>query len=226
MPFGISNRSELYCVGLINGPVIKYSQAEGGQLDRSEVGVGYLRSVGAWQVEAALLSHDGLKALTASSGEGTIRLQRCVGPVILGLNGLWGQTRDLQSGTQGAVRFAGLDLRYSRPTLILRGELVAGGVPDGCYQGFYLDLLYHPVSLHRFTLVGRTEAVQGLPGYGHNCARQILRRTIATSGTERPWPSIRHSTPRTCGPAAPAPPFSCGTPGASEAKCSRSALPP
>jgi hypothetical protein len=174
VPFGISNRSELYYVGLINGPVIKYSQAEGGQLDRSGVGVGYLRSVGAGQVEAALFSSNGREGPTASSGEGTIRLQRCVGPVILGLNGLWGQTRDPQSKNRGAVRFAGLDLRYSRPTLIVRGELVAGEVPDGCYQGFYLDLLYHPLSLHRFTLVGRTEAVQGLPGYGAHYARQTL----------------------------------------------------
>ncbi len=164
VPFGIYNRSELYYVGLLLDPIIKYYPFRGPQLGRSEQGIMLLNAAGEWQVEAALFGEGGGgDAFLPGGGEGSIRVQRFAGPLIVGVNALRGHARDPESGARGSARFFGLDLRFSRPTLILRGELVSGRVPGGSPRGFYLDALYHPVGLHRVTLVGRTEAARGQP---------------------------------------------------------------
>jgi hypothetical protein len=175
VPFGIYNRSELYYVGLVIDPIVKYYPFEGPHLGRSEQGIGYLGASGAWQVEGALFGDDGgVEGFAPSGGEGSLRVQRFTGPLILGLNALRGHALHPDSGQRGTVRFFGLDVRYSRPTLILRGELLSGRVPGGSPRGFYLDALYHPVSLHRVTFVGRAEAAQGQPVTGRRYRRQTV----------------------------------------------------
>src|SRR5207253_2379407 len=91
------------------------------------------------------------------------RVQHFAGPLILGLSAMREHIPNVDPEYRGTGYFYGLDFRYSRPTLILRGELVGGHVPGGSPEGFYLDLLYHPGSLGRVTFVGRTEAVHGQP---------------------------------------------------------------
>src|SRR5207248_307593 len=87
VPFGIYNRSELYYVGLINPPILKYYLSEGYQLGRSEHGLEYVQAAGAWQVEAALFAgHGGVRTVIPSGGEGVVRFQRYAGSVIVGLN--------------------------------------------------------------------------------------------------------------------------------------------
>jgi hypothetical protein len=68
----------------------------------------------------------------------------------------------------------GLDFRWSRPSLILRGELVTGDVPGGSPRGYYLDALYRPAGLHRGTLVGRVESSRGRGGDESTYRRQTI----------------------------------------------------
>lgn len=173
VPFGIYNRSEQYYVGLISDPLIRDYPADGPRLNDSEKGLDYLGAWGPWQVEGALF---GARApgIIPSGGEGSVRLQWFHGPLIVGVNALRDHGRHPLTARRGEARFFGLDLRFSRPTLILRGELVSGRVPGGSPRGFYVDVLYHPMSLHRVTFVGRTEAVEGQPGDGRYFSRQTV----------------------------------------------------
>lgn len=175
IPFGISNRSELYYVGLVYDPLIRYYPFEGPHLEDSASGMAYLRSVGPWQVEAALFGHGSdAQALLPAGNEGALRVQRYMGSLILGLNAVraHAQGRNLEYRPEG--HFFGVDFRFSRPSLILRGEIVAGGVPGGSPRGFYLDALYHSVRLGSVTLVGRTEAVRGQPEHGGLYQRETI----------------------------------------------------
>jgi hypothetical protein len=165
-PFGIYNRSELYYVGLVYDPLIRYYPYPGPHLEDSVNGLEYLRSVGLWQVEAALFGRDSdVDAVVPRGDEGSVRIQWYSGRLILGLNAVRTRAEE-ETGYGGEAHFFGVDFRYSRPGLILRGEVVAGHVPGSSPEGFYLDALYHPVWLSRVTLVGRTEAVRGQPMNG------------------------------------------------------------
>ena len=181
-PFGIYNRSELYYVGLVYDPLINYYPFQGPHLGGSATGLEYVRAMGAWQVEAALFGHGSdLRALIPTGGEGSIRIQRYTGRLILGLSGFRGRAGEADPGYHGEARFLGLDFRFSRPPLILRGEVVAGtvarsGAPGagGSPEGFFLDALYHPGWLGRVTFVARTEAVRGQPVTGSLFQRETL----------------------------------------------------
>ncbi len=175
IPFGIYNRSELYYSGLINPPFVKYYPQEGPLLGRSEHGAAFVRAVGLWQIEAALFAQDGgLSTLVPSGGEGSIRLQRFMGPLIVGVSGLRGHGYAPPEGRREAAWFTGIDVRYSRPQLVLRGEWITGSVPGASPHGLYVDLLYHPVRLHDFTFVGRTERVRGAPNNDVTYYRQTI----------------------------------------------------
>jgi hypothetical protein len=165
VPFGIYNRSELYYVGLVNPPILKGYLGGEYQVGRSEHGLGSLLASGRWQLEAGLFAErGGWRAVVPSGGEGSLRLQYYANSLILGLSGLCQQGIDPESGVDGTARFVGLDFRFSRPSLILRGELVSGTAPGGYPRGFYLDVLYRPAALRVVTLVGRVESARGLSG--------------------------------------------------------------
>lgn len=174
LPFGIYNRSELYYVGLIYDPLIHYYPYEGPHLADSANGLEYVRTLGAWQIEAAAVGRSGdVSGLVPSGGLGALRLQHFAGPLILGVSASRNRVPE-SAEYQGKAHFLGLDFRLSRPTWIVRGELVAGTVPGGSPRGFYVDVLYHPVALNRVTFVGRLEAVRGQPEDGGLFQRQTI----------------------------------------------------
>jgi hypothetical protein len=175
IPFGIHNRSELYYVGLISDPLVRYYPFQGPHLEDSANGLEYLRSAGPWQVEAVLLGRgDAIGAVVPRGDEGSLRIQRYTGSLIIGLNAFRSRAPVAGAGNTGEGHFFGLDFRFSRPALILRGEIVTGHVPGGSPEGFYLDALYHPVRLGRVTVVGRTEAVRGQPRFGGLYERETI----------------------------------------------------
>jgi hypothetical protein len=175
VPFGIYNRSELYYVGLVYDPLIRYYPFQGPHLEDSANGLEYLRSEGPWQVEAALFGRGSeVGAVVPTGHEGALRIQRYTGSLILGLNAFLTRVGEAETGYHGRAHFFGVDFRFSRPTLILRGEVVVGHVPGGSPEGFYLDALYHPARLGRLTLVGRTEAVRGQPIRGGLYQRETV----------------------------------------------------
>jgi hypothetical protein len=175
IPFGIYNRSELYYSGLVLDPLVQYYPFRGPQLGRSKQGLSFLWAEGSWQFEGALFGNgDGLSAFVPSRGEGSIRVQHYSGPLIIGLNALREHARDPGGGELRTAHFLGLDFRYSRPALILRGELVSGRLPGGSPRGYFVDLLYHPAVLDRATFVARTEFVRGQPGNGRSYRRHTV----------------------------------------------------
>jgi hypothetical protein len=172
-PFGIHNRSELYYVGLVYDPLIKNYPLGGPHLFDPASGFEYVGSRGAWQLEGALFSHRGPGGVLPSGDEGAMRVQWLAGPLILGTSLFRERPLPGEAGKRGDSKFLGLDWRLSRPAWIVRGELVTGRVAGASPGGFYLDLLYHPVSLPRITFFGRVEAV-----YGQQGAESSQRQTV------------------------------------------------
>jgi hypothetical protein len=165
-PFGIYNRSELYYVGLFLDPLIKNYPSNGPHLIDSASGLEYVGARRRWQIEGALFSHDGPGGVIPSGDEGSIRVQWFGGPLIVGAS-FFRERPPSEGGAAGEdSRFLGLDWRFSRPAWIVRGELVAGRAAGASPGGFYVDLIYHPVSLPTLTFVGRQEAVYGQRGGG------------------------------------------------------------
>lgn len=175
IPFGIYNRSELYYVGLVYDPLIRYYPFQGPHLEDSARGLEYVRSLGPWQVEAALFGQGSdLRALLPNGREGALRIQRYSGAWIVGLSVDRTRAQNGETEYAPAGHFFGVDFRYSRPALILRGEVVEGTVQGSSPRGYYLDALYHPAWLGSVTLVGRTEAERGQPVQGGLYARETV----------------------------------------------------
>jgi hypothetical protein len=80
------------------------------------------------------------------------RVQTYHGPLILGFNGLASTERP---GAKTALY--DLDFRWSRPQLILRGEIMAGEAGGQSAHGYYVDAYFHPIWMHKTTLLGRVE---------------------------------------------------------------------
>jgi hypothetical protein len=83
------------------------------------------------------------------------RAQTYVGGLILGLNAL---VNNRSGGAQ--TRLYDLDLRWSVPQLIVKGELLAGTMADRLARGYYLDLYFHPITLYKTTLLARVEGTR------------------------------------------------------------------
>jgi hypothetical protein len=175
IPFGNHNRTELYYTGLINQPLIRYYPSRDPSIGQSAEGIAYLGSMSSWQVEAALFGErESLESTVPPGGHGAIRVQHFGGSLILGASVLSVRIPDQDAQYRGTGHFYGLDFRFSHPAMVLRGELVAGDVPDGSPEGFYVDILYHPEWLGRVSFVGRTEAVQGQPRNGSTLRQQTI----------------------------------------------------
>jgi hypothetical protein len=183
LPLGIHDYSELYYVGFISIPLTKYYAFRGSVPYRSEQGFGWDARSGRWSWEVALIGDAGSQeTLGLERPRGAVgRLQTAIGPLIVGFNG-YDAAEDLQHGGR-QVHWYGLDLRYSRPRWVLRGEAFTGTAAGDDISSYYLDVLYHPDALPRWTFLGRAEAVSGVHHHARYTlgARVVLGRGLAGS---------------------------------------------
>mgnify|MGYP003342635706 CR=1 FL=1 len=102
--------------------------------------------------------------------DGVLRIQTEQRGALIGFNAIRRVTRD---DPDHSVAY-GVDWRWARPNLIIRGEAVRAYGLDAPQQGFYCDAFYRPVGSTSTRFVARLE------GYGP--AGKKLEKTVATIG--------------------------------------------
>ncbi len=180
LPFGIYDYRETYASGLIDYPITRVDNG----LDSVDWGVpGGKWSGGspALQIEAAAFSGSatGVWGNHNEVGGGSLRVQTYTHGLILGASH-WQGTLALPSGSgyggrvvnhRTAVGLNGLDVRFTRPHLIVRGEFLFGVLGGDTMDGWYLDVYYHLPKFQRFTIVARGESLH--PSTGSPYGRQF-----------------------------------------------------
>jgi hypothetical protein len=164
LPFGLYNNEETYASGLIDYPLARVDYALNA-VNWGAPGVRWSGGTPTFQVEAAGFGGQGAGVwgnLNNVAG-GTVRMQTYFKGIILGVSRWDGtQSANLTPGEAGAqpTHFSGVDLRLTRPHLLLRGEYLFGVLGNEQMHGWYLDAYYHLPKYYRWTLVSRVEGFQ------------------------------------------------------------------
>lgn len=188
LPFGIYDTRETYGSGLIDYPLMRG--------DFAFVGVNWAVPGAMWSGGSPSLQWELAQFNGRSSGiwgnanlvGGTaLRLQTYVKGVILGASHWSGFSNSPSWAPDGGhqdMHMNGLDLRLTRPHLLIRGEYLFGSVADDTMHGGYLDIYYHLPKFAKWTLVGRGEALS--PGDNYGTFRQVtlgVRYAVAPQWT-------------------------------------------
>lgn len=159
MPFGLSNLSETYASGLIDYPIARGDYETMG-VSWGVPGVRFNGGTPNLRLEAAAFGGQasGIWGNRENISGASLRLQTYAKDFILGVS-RWDGTTSSQFGhpTRGGTHLTGIDLRYTRPHLLIRGEYLFGQLSDEYQQGAYLDVYYHLPKFHQWTLVARAE---------------------------------------------------------------------
>jgi hypothetical protein len=103
---------------------------------------------------------------------GALRLQTYTHDLILGVSRWDGALQSDPTYSQmQPVHLNGLDVRYTQPHLLLRGECLFGELGGDHEWGWYLDAYYHLPQLAKWTVTGRLE--QFKPGSDYPLSHQV-----------------------------------------------------
>lgn len=165
LPFGIYDYRETYASGLIDYPLPRVDYG----LNSVDWGVPGIRLVTGGQklqLEAATFEGRGagVWSNTNNVGGAAGRVQTYVGDLILGVSH-WDGFFDtnFRRNMRRRVHVSGLDIRFTKPHLLLRGEYLFGNMGSGDMHGWYLDAYYHLPKYDRWTLTARVEALRPGP---------------------------------------------------------------
>lgn len=182
LPFGIYDPRETYASGLIDYPMARgdyYYHS----VDWGAPGVAWSGGTARGQIEAAGMDGHGTGIWDNQTHVrgAAARAQTYAGDAILGVSRWDGALQDLPtSSVRRPVHMTGLDLRYTRPQLLLRGEYLFGTLAGDQMQGWYLDAYYRLPQHERWSLVARVEQLK--PGEDDPGSRQLTLgvRFVAT----------------------------------------------
>jgi len=182
LPFGIYDPRETYASGLIDYPMPRGDYAYH-SLDWGVPGVAWSGGPPRLQVEAAGFSGRGTGVWDnqAHVRGGAARAQTYFGDAIFGLSRWDGALQDdPTSPVSHPVHMTGLDLRYTKTQLLIRGEYLFGTLADDQVRGWYLDAYYRLPQHERWSLVARIERLK--PGEDDPESRQFTLgvRWVAT----------------------------------------------
>lgn len=165
LPFGIYDYRETYASGLIDYPLPRVDYG----LNSVDWGVPGIRLVaGGYRLQLELAAFEGRAAgvwsNTNNVGGMAGRLQTYVRDLILGLSQWDGYfDTNFHCNKRRRVHVSGLDVRFTRPHLLLRGEYIFGNMGSGAMHGWYVDIYYHLPKYDRWTLTARMEALRPGP---------------------------------------------------------------
>ena len=173
LPFGIYDPRETYASGLIDYPMPRgdyYYHS----LDWGVPGAAWSGGPPQAQVEAAGFSGRGTGIWDnhARVRGGAARAQTYLGDAILGLS-RWDGALEDDSTTPAIqpVHMTGLDLRYTKTQLLVRGEYLFGTLAGDHTRGWYVDAYYRLPQHEHWSLVGRLERLK--PGDDDAESRQL-----------------------------------------------------
>ena len=171
LPFGLYDHRETYASGLIDYPLLRGDSALQA-LDWGVTGAKYTGFKGNTQWETSAFGGTGAGMWGNQNNVSGIasRLQTYYKGVIVGLSRWDGSTSTAGKGQEG-THLTGVDVRYTRPHLLLRGEYMAGDHAGQKSHGFSIDAFYHLPKFERWTLSTRWEAFQ--PSTNTTTTRQL-----------------------------------------------------
>ncbi len=177
LPFGIYEPRETYASGLIDYPLARGDYAYH-SVNWGVPGVAWTGGPANLQVEAAAFSGRGAQDW---NNQGRIRgaaarAQTYAGDAILGISRWDGAVQDSPAASlMRPVHLTGLDLRFTKTQLLMRGEYLFGTLSGERMTGWYLDTYYRLPQLERWSLVGRIEGLR--PGSKYPEGHQLTLGT-------------------------------------------------
>jgi hypothetical protein len=158
-PFGIYNASDQAYVGFLRAPLIRYDNNFALSNDFLEQGAALVVGVPRLTFETSVGRPGDVGASIRQPGLDTVvRAQGSAGPFIVGLSHIRTLPDQTGSFVHGRMEFTGLDLRWMRGGVQLRGEWIKGQPFDGTTTtGWYADAIVHRVAMGPVTAVARIE---------------------------------------------------------------------
>jgi hypothetical protein len=158
-PFGIYNASDQAYVGFLRAPLIRYDNNFALSNDFLEQGAALVVGVPNLTFETSVGRPGDVGAAIRQPGLDTVvRVQSSAGPFIVGLSHIRTLPDLTGSFIHGPMEFTGLDLRWMRGGVQLRGEWIKGQPFDGTTTtGWYADAIVHRVAMGPVTAVARIE---------------------------------------------------------------------
>lgn len=164
LPFGIYDHQETYATGLIDYPAPRVDYAFN-SVDWGVSGIKWQGHRENWQWELAAFEGSGSGTWNNQDhvGGAAVRLQAYWKDLIVGISRWDGYyNRPVMGRTRHNVHVNGLDFRFTRPHLIVRGEYLFGLVGEKT-RGWYIDFYYRLPKYERWTFVARLEELKPRP---------------------------------------------------------------
>lgn len=158
-PFGIYGRSDHAYNGFLRAPLIRYGGNWAISNEFLEAGADVLIGRPALYVETSLGAPVDASAAPRQSGlDAVVRAQGYYRSLIVGASYLHTQPSDTRPFVHGDMVFRGLDGRWMRDGVLVRGEWLSGRPFDGvATRGGYLDATIHRLGMGPVTAVVRAE---------------------------------------------------------------------
>jgi hypothetical protein len=158
-PFGISSASDQAYVGFLRAPLIRYDDNFALSNNFLEQGAAVVVGVPQLTLETSVGTPGDVGDAARQPGLDTVvRAQSSAGPFIVGLSHIRSLPDQAGSLVHGRMAFTGLDLRWMRDGVQLRGEWITGQPFDGTTTtGWYADAIVHRVAMGPVTAVARIE---------------------------------------------------------------------
>jgi hypothetical protein len=158
-PFGIYSGSDHAYIGFLRAPLIRYDGYYALSNNFLEQGADVIVGTPRLSLEASAgVPADVGEAERRSGMDAVLRAQACAGSLIVG--GSYIRTHPYQppEWAKGHAKFAGVDVRWMRNGVQLRGEWITGQPFDGTTTtGGYGDLILHRPGMGPVTAVFRAE---------------------------------------------------------------------
>jgi hypothetical protein len=158
-PFGIYNASDQAYMGFLRAPLIRYDGDFALSNNFLEHGAAIVAGAPWLTFETSVGRPGDVGAAARRPGLDTVvRAQSSAGPFIVGLSHIRTLPNQTGSFVHGRMEFTGLDLRWMRNGVQLRGEWITGQPFDGTTTtGWYADAIVHRVGMGPVTAVARIE---------------------------------------------------------------------
>lgn len=178
-PFGIYEGSDHAYTGFLRAPLIRYDGYWALSNNFLEHGADLIVGVPRFTVEASLGAPADVGTSIRRPGLDTIvRAQAALGPAIIGVSHARSMPYYPEKYAFGKQVFTGVDVRWMRDGVQIRGEWIGGQSFNGVTTtGWYVDAIVHRLGMGPFTAVARVEQLDYTdvtPAYSLYAKRQAV----------------------------------------------------
>jgi hypothetical protein len=187
-PFGISSASDHAYVGFLRPPLIRYGDYYALSSGYLEQGLDVVVGVPRLSVEASVgVSADVGEAIRRSGVNTVVRAEAVAGSFILGASFIRTTPYMPERFAKGHARFGGVDARWMRGGVLLRGEWLGGQPFDGTRTtGGYADLILHRPFMGPVTALVRAERL----AYDAAPPRALYSHRYSAGARVRLWKTV------------------------------------